>query len=144
MHYGFSPLVIWTLRNFDSGSHFLKPELFQMKMFFPFLTLPLCCDFWLAKVLGQVSPLCMTACLSIVPLSMSMSMTEYTLSDPYLGKTDDVFVGHVDVGVFSWLNNSINNVQKSGICWLGNYSPSPKLFRKFICFDRVRLPPGLI
>ena len=89
-------------------SHFLKPELFQMKMFFPFLTLPLCCDFWLAKVLGQVSPLCMTACLSIVPLSMSMSMTEYTLSDPYLGKTDDVFVGHVDVGVFSWLNNSIN------------------------------------
>ena len=46
----------------------------------------------------------MTACLSIVPLSMSMSMTEYTLSDPYLGKTDDVFVGHVDVGVFSWLN----------------------------------------
>ena len=37
LHYGLRPVVIWKLRNYDFGSHFLKPELFQMKIFGCFL-----------------------------------------------------------------------------------------------------------
>ena len=36
LHYALSPLGIWKLRtcqNYDLGSHFIKPELFQMKIF---------------------------------------------------------------------------------------------------------------
>ena len=33
VHYGISPVGIWQLWNYDFGSHFLKPELFQMKIF---------------------------------------------------------------------------------------------------------------